>query len=452
MTKTRINCPNCRQSILADLEQIFDVGVDPSAKQRLLSGAFNLVRCPFCGFQGNLATTIVYHDPEKELLLTYVPGELGLPRPEQERMVGNLINQIISHLPQEQRKGYLLQPQAHLTMQSMVERILEADGITREMIEAQQKRLHLLQRLSGASSDDVRLEILRQEEKLVDHEFFALIARLQEAAVATNDQESLTRLSELLNFLLANTSLGRELKEQSEEFQAALRSLQEAGGRLTREKLLEIVMKAESDTRLRALVNLARPGMDYQFFQLLSERIDRARDKGRQRLVELRRKLLEYTEEYDRRVQARADQAARLLENLLKANDIRKATYQNLPAIDDLFISLLTSQIEAARKDGNLERLSKLNQVLDVIKEFSKPSEEITFIEELLDIEDEQERRRFIEANREKVTPQLLQLLSELLLQAQQSEQQKELVERLQAVTRQVRRFSMEAALKGEAH
>ncbi len=452
MPKTRINCPNCRQSILADVEQIFDVGVDPSAKQRLLSGAFNLTHCPFCGFQGNLATTIVYHDPEKELLLTFVPGELGLPRNEQERLVGSLINQIISRLPQEKRKGYLLQPQAHLTMQSMIERILEADGITREMIEAQQKRLNLLQRLSSASGDDVRLEILRQEEKLVDGEFFALIARLQEAAAATNDQESLKRLGELLSFLLANTEFGRQIKEQNEEFQAALRSLQEVGDGLTREKLLDIVIKAESDTRLKALVNLARPGMDYQFFQLLSERIDRARDKGRQRLVELRRKLLEYTEEYDRRMAVRAEQASRLIETILKAEDVRKATYQNLPGIDDLFISLLTSQIEEARNQGDLERVGKLNQILDVLKDLSKPSEEIAFIEELLEVNDEQERQRLIEDNREKVTPRLLQTLSEILLQAQQSTQEKELVERLHAITRQVRRFSMESALKGGAN
>lgn len=452
MPKTRINCPNCRQPILADLDQIFDVGVDPSAKQRLLSGAFNLARCPFCGFQGNLATTIVYHDPEKELLLTYVPGELGLPRDEQERLVGNLINQIINRLPLEKRKAYLLQPQAHLTMQSLIERILEADGITHEMIEAQQKRLNLLQRLSTASGDDVRLEILRQEEKLVDGEFFALVARLQEAAAATNDQESLKRLSELLSFLLANTSFGQQLKEQSEEFQAALRSLQEAGDGLTREKLLDIVVKAESDARLKALVNLARPGMDYQFFQLLSERIDRARDKGRQRLIELRRKLLEYTDEFDKRLQAKSEQASRLLESILSADDLREATYQNLPAVDDLFISVLTSQIEAARERGDLERLSKLNQILDVLKEISKPSEEIAFIEDLIDAPDEQARRQLIEANREKITPSLLQTLSELLIQVQQSAQEKELVERLQAVTRQVRRFSMEAALKGEVN
>lgn len=65
MPKTQINCPNCRQLIVADIEQLFDFSEDPSAKQILLSGAFNMARCPLCGFQGNLATPIVYHDAEK---------------------------------------------------------------------------------------------------------------------------------------------------------------------------------------------------------------------------------------------------------------------------------------------------------------------------------------------------------------------------------------------------
>jgi hypothetical protein len=94
---------------------------DGSAKATLLSGMANFVQCPNCGYQGNLATPIVYHDPDKEMLLTFVPPELGLPQPEQERLVGALINQVVNNLAPEQRKGYLLRPQAQLTMQGLVE-------------------------------------------------------------------------------------------------------------------------------------------------------------------------------------------------------------------------------------------------------------------------------------------------------------------------------------------
>jgi hypothetical protein len=71
MAQTQINCPNCKSPIMADVQQLFDVAQDPSSKSRLLSGFSNFVQCQVCGYQGALATPIVYHDPEKELLLKF---------------------------------------------------------------------------------------------------------------------------------------------------------------------------------------------------------------------------------------------------------------------------------------------------------------------------------------------------------------------------------------------
>jgi len=57
----------------------------------LLSGAYNLIQCPTCGYQGQVPMPIVYHDPEHELLLTYFPPELNVPVNQQEQMIGPLI-------------------------------------------------------------------------------------------------------------------------------------------------------------------------------------------------------------------------------------------------------------------------------------------------------------------------------------------------------------------------
>ena len=146
MPRTQVNCPNCRQPVVAEIDQLFDLNKDPTAKQRLLSGAVNIVDCQVCGYRGGLATPIVYHDPDKQLLLTFVPPELNMPRDDQERAIGALINQVMSELPQEKRLGYLLSPKTTLTMQGLLESILEADGITREMLDEQQKRISLIQR------------------------------------------------------------------------------------------------------------------------------------------------------------------------------------------------------------------------------------------------------------------------------------------------------------------
>ena len=447
MPKTRINCPNCRQPIVAEIEQLFDVGADPTAKQKLLSGFSNMVQCPHCGFQGNLATPIVYHDPDKELLLTFFPPEVGLQRDDQERLIGTLINQVVNRLPQEKRKGYLLRPQTMLTMQGMLERILEADGITHEMIQAQQAKLSLLQRLMSATGE-ARLEIARNEDKLIDAEFFTLLSRLGESAVAAGDRNSAQALADLQKEILPQTTFGRQIQEQTREVEAAVASLQEVGEGLTRDKLLELVIKAPNDTRLSALVSLARVGMDYTFFQMLSERIDRARGDGRTRLIDLRERLLELTRQVDQQLEARAGQARQLLDKILGAQDISEAATQSLPAVDDFFLRELNTTMEVARKQGDLEKISKIQKVVQVIQDAAAEPPEIALIEELLDAPDESVRQKILDSHRQDITPELLDTITNLLAQVENN-QEKELSDRLKAVHRQVLRFSMEMKIKG---
>jgi uncharacterized protein YutE (UPF0331/DUF86 family) len=323
MAKTRINCPNCRQPITADIEQLFDVGQDPASKQRLLSGAVNIAQCPNCGYQGALATPMVYHDPQKELLLTFFPPDLNMKMEEQERMMGPLLNKVVNNLPQEQRKAYLLRPQAVLTMQGLIERVLEADGITKEMIQAQQKRLNLIQRLMGQSEEIIE-QAGREEDELIDTEFFSILSRLVESAMVSGDEDSARSLADLQRKLLATTTTGRKLEAQNKEVQDAIHDLQELGENLTREKLLDMLVNASSDVRISVLTSLARPALDYEFFQMLSERIENAKGSGRERLIQLRTQLLEMTQEIDRQIEKRVEQRSKEnLEQLLAARGYR---------------------------------------------------------------------------------------------------------------------------------
>jgi hypothetical protein len=89
-----------------------------------------------------------------------------MPVNDQEKLIGPLITQVTNRLPAEKRKGYLLRPQSFLTYQSLLERILNADGITTEMIQAQQKRISIVERLLGASTPEARMEIIKQETRL----------------------------------------------------------------------------------------------------------------------------------------------------------------------------------------------------------------------------------------------------------------------------------------------
>jgi len=447
MPKTRINCPNCRQPMMADIDQLFDVGQDQTAKQKILAGAFNLAACPNCGYQGMIATPLVYHDPNKDLLLTYFPPELGLPINEQERIIGPLITKITNSLPQEKRKAYLLQPQSMLTLQTMIERILAADGITKEMIQAQQDRMNLLQRLMSAS-DEVIDEAIAKDDTLFDSDFYNLLNRLTEAASVNGDQESARKLGELQKKLLPKTTFGRQIQEQSKDVEAAIQQIQSAGQSLTREKLLEMVIKAPNDTQLSVLVSLGRPGMDYEFFTMLSDRIDRARGDGRERLIKLRDQLLEMTQAIDRQMQDRLSQAKKNISAITQAKDIKEAMLQNLALVDEFFVQAFNEEMDTARKAGDLEKISKLKQIEEVVEKASAPPPEVALIQELLEVSDsETNLQKKLEEHKTEITPEFMDILSNLLVRTETGDDI-ELKSRLNLVFSAVLRFSMAANLK----
>ena len=447
MPKTRINCPNCRQPIIAEINQLFDSGVEPRAKQLILSGAFNLASCPHCGYQGNVATPIVYHDPEKELLLTYFPHELSLPINEQERIIGPLVSQAMNNLPQEKRKGYLLRPQTMFTLQGLIERILESDGITREMIQDQQKRLALLQRLMEAS-DDVVPEIARNEDNLLDGNFFALLGRLVEASLAAGDQKSAQRLGALQEKLIEITSYGKQYQAQTSEVDAAVKSLRSLGDDLTREKLLDLLVEAPSETRLSVLVSLTRPGIDYEFFQLFTQRIERAAPGERQKLLLLREKVLELTRTIDQTVEVRSNQARKVLHQVLSAADIPSAIQNSFSSIDDFFLQAMNEELENARKSGDLERISKLRQIESILQKASEPPQEVQLIQDLLGLESESEQLKMMEEHRQDMTQEFMDTLSSLTAQLKSGEDI-ELADRMERLYRTALRYSMQIKMQG---
>lgn len=446
MPKTRINCPNCRQPIIADIDQLFDAGEDPTAKQKILSGAFNFASCPNCGYRGMIATPLVYHDPNKELLLTYFPPELGLPINEQERIIGPLITRVTNSLPQEKRKAYLLQPLSMLTLQTMIERILAADGITKEMIQAQQDRMNLLQRLMNATDESIA-ETTAKEDALFDSDFFNILNRLIEASVANGDQESARRLSDLQKKLLTQTTFGKQIQEQSKDVETAIQALQSAGKSLTREKLLEMVIKAPNDTQLSVLASLGRPGMDYEFFRLLSERIDRARGDGRERLIKLRDQLLEMTRAIDKQMEERMLQARKNLAAIVQAKDIKETMAQNLSIVDEFFVQVFNDEMEAARKVGDLEKIGKLKQVEEVVDKASAPPPEVALIQELLEAASSDEGlNKKIEEHKAEITSEFMDILSNLVVRAEAGEDV-ELKNRMNKVFSSALRITMSANL-----
>ncbi len=453
MPPSQISCPRCRQLIQAQIEQLFDVTSDPGAKQRLLGRASNYARCPHCGFEGPLSTPIVYHDNEKELLLTFFPSELGLPVNEQEKMVGPLITKVTEKLPAEKRKGYLLRPQSFLTYQSMIERILAADGISKEMLDNQQKRVDLIQRLLQTTTPSVRAEIIKENAALLDEAFFGMFNRLMEAAMQSGQQPTAQAMSALQEELLEGSDYGRELKGQFEEIQAAVQTLQGVGQGLTREKLLEIFIEAPSAARLKALVSLTRNGLDYSFFQILTERIEKASSEQRAQLETLRESLLDFINQIDKAMEAQMKDADAFIEQVLSAPNIAEVVVQNIQQFNNEIIAqvLEAKMREASQKQDN-DRLHKIQQIIAVLQQASTPPE-IELIQALLEAPDELAMEQMLAANEAMLSEELGGMIAGLMNQMEQQQAENPeaaaLLPKLEEVYRMVLKFQMKKNMAG---
>jgi hypothetical protein len=437
--------------IAANVEQLFDVTQDPQAKQRLLGGISNMARCPHCGYQGRLATPIIYHDNDKELLLTFFPPELNVPLNEQEKIIGPLIKQVTDRLPAEKRKGYLLNPTPNLTYESMIQTILSKDGITPEMLKEQQDRVSLIERLLQASSNDVRSEIIRQNINLFDEQFFALFSRIAQSAAGGGQEPVAQAMVELQKQLLEETEFGRELKESVGELEAATKALQDAGQGLTREKLLELAIDSPNDARLRAYVSLARGGMDYQFFQLLSEKIDKASGEEKTKLEAKRDKLLDFTNEVDRQLEARYKQAQEFVETLLAEEDVVRAVQENLDRFTQDSVDIVNQMLRQASEKNDYTRMGKLQKMVEVLREASTPPE-VAFIEQLLDAPDDAALETMLNENSNLINDQFMEALIGLVGQVDQAAEQgnpeaKALSEKLSKVYKTALKFSMKRNL-----
>ena len=451
MPRTQTSCPTCHQLVVADVQQVFDSGKDSLAKQKLLSNTSNFMHCPSCGYQGMLAMPIIYHDPDKEMLLTFFPPTLNTPVNEQEKQIGPLINRILNDLPQEKRKAYLLQPKSMLTFQSMIEKILEADGITKEMLEDQQKRIDLLDKLLRASKED-RLEIFKKEKETIDINFFSILSRIVESTMAQRDENSQKPLLELQQQLFENTKVGKELFKQAKETETAIKTLQKAGkDGLTREKLLEILKSAPSETQLSTIASLARSGLDYGFFQSLSERIDSTKGKSeKQKLTQLREKLLQITEEIDKQLQERMNKSKQLLEKVISAENIEEELEKNINSVDNFFIQVMQAELAQVRKDGNLDRIQKLERIMIVIEKVSAPTEEVMFFEKLLEFKDEDDLDRLINENSTKVDQSFLDLMNNIVNQVEKQNDQPEILKKVQTIYKVVLKHSMKKQMEAD--
>ncbi len=450
MAKISASCPKCHQPVVVDITRLFDTNTDPDAKKKLLSGSANMVNCPSCGYQGPIPTPIVYHDPEKELLLTYFPPEMGVPFNEQERIIGPLIKKTVDDLPMEKRKAYIFKPQTMLTQQRLFEVILESDGITPEMMKAQQERLNLIQRLAMISEEGLPVAI-KQEDAKIDEQTLVLVSQLAQASAAAGDEASARKLVNLQKNMIDNSTFGKQVQEQSKETQKIVTELREASEKgLTRESLLDMVMKyADSEMKLVIIASMARAGMDYGFFQLLSDKIDQSNPEDNQKLTALRTKLLEITQEIDETLKEQTEEAKKMIEVLIAAPNIEEAVQKALPEMSQSFVDVLGYELQTAQKANDTARLEKLGRIAAVLQAGSQSNTYINLIEALLSAPDDAALDVAITEIEDLIDDDFLQFLSGLINQLETQGEQAEVLAKLKVINKALLRKSMQKNLSG---
>jgi hypothetical protein len=437
---TPVLCPNCRRPFTAEVRQIYDAGRDPSARGQLLRWRPPALRCPHCGYNGPVPIALLYHDPAKDLLAVHVPVELGLRQSDQERLIGDLTNRVINSLPADQRRGYLLQPKLALSVQGLIDMVLQAEGVTPEMVDEQKRRVELIDRLARAPETELPT-LVGEHDAQLDAAFFQMLSASIESALAEGQPGVAQQLAGLRERILPHTSVGRRIQRQS----AAIEELQQTAdrGELNVESLLERLATAEDEAVLEALVAAARPLLDYSFFMALAERIGQAEGRGAkdeaERLKTLRERVLALSAEIDRRNREVLDRATQTLRTILQARDVEQAVHENAATIDDAFMAVLEANLQAAEQAGQQQALQRLQQVSEAIMRLMQANAppEIQFINEILSHEDPQELEAFLRAQRDRLTPELLGLMADIADNMRASERP-ELADRLDQLRGQI--------------
>lgn len=402
----QINCPSCGTPFRTAIYTLLDVTQQPELKSLLLSGRINLAVCPNCRTASMLAAPLIYHDAAKQLCLVHFPQELNSRPGEQERFVGEATSFLMRSLPADAPRSHLLAPRRFLTLPSLLDAVLEADGISRETLNRQRAQIELISELAGLLPDDAAFsDLVEQRWEELTPEFFATLAAFIEAT-PPQQAEAQTMLMQLQERLMAQ--LGGSTHDDAE--------LEQAIDRLI----------AASDAELEPAVADLRAMIDYGFYQRWNARIEAAEAAGQHEEVALldarRARLLTVVEELDQQAQAMFESGSRLLDELFATPDPLAALRERADRVDEAFMMVLSANAAAAQRADRTDLVEQFEQLaeaaLAIIQERMSPEDR--FINELLSAETPQQATRVLRTSVAKITPDLVKRLNELATQEEQ--------------------------------
>jgi len=360
---TPVVCPACNSRFNAPLQNIIN-GQDMQMKAAFLQGHANVVQCPQCGQTFSPNQPILYYDLEKELAFIFAPTALNIDNTNQEKIIGQLTNSLVESLPAEQRKFYLLNPKRFLSLESMIKAVLEADGITPEMMEAQESRVKLLEEFLKTSDEAALKKKVEANDEYLDYEFFEMLTAYMQAAQMAGDQGQAQTFF-VLRTLLAQWSSNGEEHVADIDDKLGIVVLK------SQEELLERIQKAQSDEEIASLVQSGHDMLDYDFFQKLTAKIDAAIKKGDKQTAEtlktVRTKVLELKAKQEEQSRQALEQASNLLKEILQSSRPDKMIEEKLDQFDEAFFFVLQANIEEAKRQGHNEPAQALEMLGNMV-------------------------------------------------------------------------------------
>lgn len=393
-----IQCSNCAQPISAQVRSYIDATEDPQGKALILSGRLNMNQCQNCGAINTVMASVLYHDPTKELLVAHVPMELNMDNTQQERVIGNMMNT----LPKENFKAYMFSPKRALTMKALVEMILEADGVTPEMMQAQEKRVQLAQDIVNTPDAD-RPAYIAEHDAEIDEELLrsmALIAqRLIEEGRPEAAQAVLVIQSEVAQLSTAGQALLERQQEQEQIVREVADEIEAIGEGANREAFYDLAVRfIDDENRLQALIGLARPAFDYEFLQDMSVKIGQSPADERDALADLRDRIVQLTSAIDEQSQMAMRNAAGFLQAIINSPNPDELLEANLHVIDDMFMQVLVANIQESERRKDLQSSVKLKEIYTKVMTLlqSQMQPELVFVNELLSTENDEQAKSMI--------------------------------------------------------
>ena len=411
-----VTCPQCGVPFQVPVFSIIDVKRQPELKAALLSGELNAAQCPSCGQISYIAGPLLYHDPDKEFLAVYIPMQANIPETERQKIIGELTNALMNALPAEERKGYMLSPQQFFDLENLVRKILELDGVTSEMIEASQRKIELLDRLLKFQGDEMAFNMAVAENKdLLDREFFMILADAISRYQALNQEDQVKALEALRERLMPLTEFGQRLLKQR-------RAVEALGPRPTRKQVQEAILKADLE-ETEAIAIAALPMMDYAFFQWLSEQIENASGEEREALEAKRDLILKLLETMRKIDEEATRSAARVAEELIKAEELPKAIQELSPLINERVVEVLMAELAQAQAQGATELVERVQQVLDALQEVISQAvpPELALVFSLLEQDYPTGTKAMLEEKRDLLNDTFFSLLDTLIADAEQN-------------------------------